>query len=37
LHATLGTGAPVSIQSWVVLVVWAVAAPAAAAVSFRWE
>ena len=37
LHATLGTGAPVPIQSWVVLVVWAVAAPAAAAVSFRWE
>ena len=37
LHATLGTGAPVPTQSWVVLAVWAVAAPAAAAVSFRWE
>ena len=37
LHATLGTGAPVPTQSWIVLAVWAVAAPAAAAVSFRWE
>ncbi len=37
LHATLGTGAPVPTQSWVVLAVWAVAAPAAAAVTFRWE
>ena len=28
LHATLGTGPPVPTQSWVVLAVWAVAAPA---------
>ena len=37
LHATLGTGSPVPTQSWVVLAVWAVAAPTAAALSFRWE
>jgi ABC-2 type transport system permease protein len=37
LHATLGTGSPVPALSWVVLAVWAVAAPLAAAVSFRWE
>jgi ABC-2 type transport system permease protein len=37
LHATLSTGLPVPTESWVVLAVWAVAAPAAAAVSFRWE
>jgi len=37
LHATLGRGAAVPTLSWVVLAVWAVAAPAAAALSFRWE
>ena len=37
LHATLGTGSPVPTLSWVVLAVWAVAAPLAAALSFRWE
>jgi ABC-2 type transport system permease protein len=37
LHTTLGSGSPVPTLSWVVLAVWAVAAPAAAAVSFRWE
>jgi ABC-2 type transport system permease protein len=37
LHATLGTGAAVPLQAWVVLAVWAVAAPAAAALTFRWE
>jgi ABC-2 type transport system permease protein len=37
LHAALGTGAAVPALSWVVLAVWAVAAPLAAAVSFRWE
>jgi ABC-2 type transport system permease protein len=37
LHATLGTGSAVPTLSWVVLAVWCVAAPAAAAVSFRWE
>jgi ABC-2 type transport system permease protein len=37
LHAALGTGSVVPTTSWVVLGVWAVAAPLAAALSFRWE
>jgi ABC-2 type transport system permease protein len=37
LHATLGQGLAVPGESWVVLVVWAVAAPVAAALTFRWE
>jgi ABC-2 type transport system permease protein len=37
LHATLGSGSAVPTLSWVVLAVWAVAAPAGAALSFRWE
>ncbi len=37
LHATLGAGAPVPAESWVVLAIWAVAAPTAAALTFRWE
>jgi ABC-2 type transport system permease protein len=37
LHATLGSGTAVPTESWVVLAVWAVAAPAAAALTFRWE
>jgi ABC-2 type transport system permease protein len=37
LHAALGTGTAVPVLSWVVLAVWAVAAPVAAALSFRWE
>lgn len=37
LHATLGTGGAVPGRAWVVLVTWAVVAPAAAALSFRWE
>ncbi len=37
LHAVLGTGSSVALQSWIALAVWAVAAPIAAAVSFRWE
>jgi ABC-2 type transport system permease protein len=37
LHAALGTGAAVPALSWVALAVWAVVAPLAAAVSFRWE
>jgi ABC-2 type transport system permease protein len=37
LHATLGTGSPVPAESWAVLAVWAVAAPVAAALTFRWE
>jgi ABC-2 type transport system permease protein len=37
LHAALGTGAAVPLQAWVVLAVWAVATPLAAALTFRWE
>jgi ABC-2 type transport system permease protein len=37
LHAALGSGSTVPTSSWVVLAVWAVAAPLAAALSFRWE
>jgi ABC-2 type transport system permease protein len=37
LHASLGAGAAVPVLSWAVLAVWAVAAPLAAAFTFRWE
>jgi ABC-2 type transport system permease protein len=37
LHASLGSGATVPTESWIVLAVWAVAAPVAAALTFRWE
>jgi ABC-2 type transport system permease protein len=37
LHATLGQGIAPGWQSVTVLVVWAVAAPVAAALTFRWE
>ena len=37
LHATLGAGAAVPAESWAVLAVWALAAPLAAALTFRWE
>ena len=37
LHATLGTGNAVPGRAWLVLVLWAVAAPLAAAATFRWE
>ena len=37
LHASLGSGTTVPAESWIVLVVWAIAAPAAAALTFRWE
>ena len=37
LHGTLGHGVPVTARDWVVLAVWAVVAPFAAAVTFRWE
>jgi ABC-2 type transport system permease protein len=37
LHAALGLGTDVPTWAWVVLVAWAVGAPAAAALSFRWE
>jgi ABC-2 type transport system permease protein len=37
LHATLGLGNAVPGRAWVVLAVWAVLGPAAAALGFRWE
>jgi len=37
LHGSLSTGAGVPGRAWVVLVVWATAAPLAAALTFRWE
>ncbi len=37
LHGTLGHGTPVSARDWAVLAVWAVAAPVAAGLTFRWE
>jgi len=37
LHAALGTGTAVPLQAWVVLAIWAVAMPLAAAFTFRWE
>jgi ABC-2 type transport system permease protein len=37
LHTSLGSGAGIPVLSWVVLAAWAIAAPLAAAVSFRWE
>jgi len=37
LHRTLGQGIAVSGRDWIVLVAWAVAAPVAAGLTFRWE
>ncbi len=37
LHATLGAGVAAPASSWIVLVVWAIASPTAAALTFRWE
>ncbi len=37
LHSTLGQGTPVSGRDWFALFAWAVAAPVAAGVTFRWE
>jgi ABC-2 type transport system permease protein len=37
LTGTLTAGGSVGTKAWVVLVVWAIAAPAAAATFFRWE
>jgi ABC-2 type transport system permease protein len=37
LHATLGAGSAVPGRAWLVLLAWAVAAPVAAALTFRWE
>jgi ABC-2 type transport system permease protein len=37
LHGAIGAGTGVPTRAWVVLVVWAVAAPLAAAATFKWE
>jgi ABC-2 type transport system permease protein len=37
LHGSLTAGASVPLRAWIVLAVWGVAAPAAAARLFRWE
>jgi ABC-2 type transport system permease protein len=37
LHATLGTGGGVPVESWVVLALWAAATPVLASLTFRWE
>jgi ABC-2 type transport system ATP-binding protein len=37
LHRTLGAGVPVSAHDWLVLGVWAAAAPLVAGWAFRWE
>jgi ABC-2 type transport system permease protein len=37
LRPALGTGGPVPVEAWIVLVFWAVVAPVCAALTFRWE
>ena len=37
LHGTLGHGTPVSSRDWIVMAVWAVAAPLVAGLTFKWE
>jgi ABC-2 type transport system permease protein len=37
LHASLGSGTAVSGRDWLVLGVWAIAAPVVAGLTFRWE
>jgi ABC-2 type transport system permease protein len=37
LHGALASGGAVPVRAWVVLAVWAVVAPVAAALLFRWE
>jgi ABC-2 type transport system permease protein len=37
LHGTLAVAGHVPTRAWIVLVIWAVVAPVAAAVTFRWE
>jgi hypothetical protein len=37
MHGTLQSASRVPVRAWVVLAVWAVVAPLAAALSFRWE
>jgi len=37
LHRTLGTGSGAPLEAWVALVVWAVAAPVVATLTFKWD
>ena len=37
LRGVLGASGPAPLLSWLVLAIWAVAAPVAAALTFRWE
>jgi ABC-2 type transport system permease protein len=37
LRAVLGASGPAPLLSWIVLVAWAIVAPVAAALTFRWE
>jgi ABC-2 type transport system permease protein len=37
LHTSLDGAQPVPTHAWIVLVVWAIAAPVAAALTFKWE
>jgi ABC-2 type transport system permease protein len=37
LHRTLGNGSGAPLEAWVTLAAWAVAAPAVAALRFKWE
>ena len=37
LHGTLGHGTSVTGRDWIVLIIWAVAAPLVAGLTFRWE
>ena len=37
LHRTLGAGAGAPLEAWVALAVWAVAAPAVATATFKWD
>ncbi len=37
LHRTLGSATAVSRHDWLVLGIWAIAAPVVAASTFRWE
>jgi ABC-2 type transport system permease protein len=37
LHGALTAGGSVPVRAWIVLAIWAVAAPVAAAVTFHWE
>ena len=37
LHLTLGSGLAAPLEAWVTLTIWAVAAPAVAAFTFKWD